>query len=65
MPKALDYCHGKIIILTGAASGVGRATAKIFAREGANVVCANINESARRKRSANWCCSCARTPASS
>ena len=32
------------IIITGAASGIGRATALIFAREGANVVCADINE---------------------
>ena len=32
-------------IVTGAASGIGRATALIFAREGANVVCADINES--------------------
>ncbi len=44
MPKTPDYFHGKTIVITGAASGVGRATAKIFAREGANVVCADINE---------------------
>jgi NAD(P)-dependent dehydrogenase (short-subunit alcohol dehydrogenase family) len=44
MPKTPDYFHGKTIIITGAASGIGRATAKIFAREGANVVCADINE---------------------
>ena len=30
--------------LLAAASGIGRATALIFAREGANVVCADINE---------------------
>jgi 3-oxoacyl-[acyl-carrier protein] reductase len=44
MPKTPDYFHGKTILITGAASGIGRATAKIFAREGANVVCADINE---------------------
>jgi 3-oxoacyl-[acyl-carrier protein] reductase len=44
MPKTPDYFHGKTIVITGAASGIGRATAKIFAREGANVVCADINE---------------------
>jgi 3-oxoacyl-[acyl-carrier protein] reductase len=44
MPKTPDYFHGKTIIITGAASGIGRATALIFAREGANVVCADINE---------------------
>jgi 3-oxoacyl-[acyl-carrier protein] reductase len=44
MPKTPDYFAGKTIIITGAASGIGRATAQIFAREGANVVCADVNE---------------------
>jgi 3-oxoacyl-[acyl-carrier protein] reductase len=44
MPKTPEYFHGKTIVITGAASGIGRATALIFAREGANVVCADINE---------------------
>ena len=44
MPKTPDYFQGKTIVITGAASGIGRATARIFAREGANVVCADINE---------------------
>ena len=44
MPKTPDYFKGKTIIITGAAGGIGRATALIFAREGANVVCADINE---------------------
>ena len=44
MPKTTDYFTGKTIIITGAASGIGRATALIFAREKANVVCADIDE---------------------
>lgn len=44
MPKTPDYFHGKTIVITGAASGIGRAAALVFAREGANVVCADINE---------------------
>ncbi len=49
MPKTPDYFQNKTIIITGAASGIGRATALIFAREGANVVCADIDaEGARR-----------------
>jgi len=43
MPKTPNYFSGKTIIITGAASGIGRATALIFAREHANVVCADIN----------------------
>jgi 3-oxoacyl-[acyl-carrier protein] reductase len=44
MPKTPDYFAGKTIVITGAGSGIGRATALIFAREGANVVCADIDE---------------------
>ena len=44
MPKTPDYFAGKTIVITGAASGIGRATALIFAREGANVVCADVND---------------------
>ena len=33
----------KVTIVTGAASGIGKATAVTFAREGANVMCADIN----------------------
>ncbi len=44
MPKTPDYFAGKTIIITGAASGIGRAAALIFAREKANVVCADIDE---------------------
>ena len=44
MSKTPNYFRGKTIIITGAACGIGRATALIFAREGANVVCADINE---------------------
>jgi len=48
MPKTPDYFHGKTVIVTGAGSGIGRATALIFAREGANVVCADLNEAGAR-----------------
>lgn len=44
MPKTPDYFQGKTIVITGAASGIGRAAAEVFAGEGANVVCADINE---------------------
>jgi 3-oxoacyl-[acyl-carrier protein] reductase len=52
MPKTPDYFAGKTIIITGAASGIGRATALIFAREHANVVCADLNEAGARDTAA-------------
>lgn len=44
MPGRLD---SKVAIITGASSGIGRATALAFAREGATVICSDIRESAR------------------
>jgi NAD(P)-dependent dehydrogenase (short-subunit alcohol dehydrogenase family) len=52
MPKTKDYFAGKTIVITGAASGIGRATALIFAREGANVVCADLNEAGAKETAA-------------
>ena len=39
MPGSLD---GKVALVTGASSGIGRASAVVFAREGAKVVAADI-----------------------
>jgi len=35
----------KTVIITGAASGIGKATAELYARHGANVVVSDIQES--------------------
>lgn len=41
--------QGKSAIITGAASGIGRAAAVLFAREGASVLLVDLNEAAGRK----------------
>jgi NAD(P)-dependent dehydrogenase (short-subunit alcohol dehydrogenase family) len=40
-PEPLE---GKVVFITGAASGIGRAQAIRFAREGASVVVADLTE---------------------
>ncbi|MHB1006065.1 MAG: SDR family NAD(P)-dependent oxidoreductase, partial [Chloroflexota bacterium] len=35
--------EGKVALITGAGSGMGKATAELFGREGARVVVANRN----------------------
>ena len=42
--KERGRLDGKVAVITGSASGIGRATAVIFAREGAKLVLADVNE---------------------
>lgn len=39
-----DLLTGKVAVITGAASGIGRASAELFVSQGASVVLADINE---------------------
>jgi NAD(P)-dependent dehydrogenase (short-subunit alcohol dehydrogenase family) len=39
-----DDCNGKLVVITGATSGIGYAVAKEFASKGANLICINRNK---------------------
>jgi NAD(P)-dependent dehydrogenase (short-subunit alcohol dehydrogenase family) len=43
-PNMARILDGKVALITGAGSGIGRATAKIFAREGAKLLLADVVE---------------------
>jgi 3-oxoacyl-[acyl-carrier protein] reductase len=45
--------EGKIAIITGGASGIGREIARVFAVEGARIVVADINEAGARETAAD------------
>ena len=44
-----ERLNGKTAIITGAGNGIGRASALLFAREGANLVLADVNDVSLRK----------------
>jgi 3-oxoacyl-[acyl-carrier protein] reductase len=46
--------EGKTAIVTGAASGMGKATAQLFAQHGANVVLADLNQDAAQQVAAEF-----------
>ena len=45
----MDELKDKVAIVTGASSGIGRATVELFAREGAVVIAADVTDDAGRK----------------
>jgi NAD(P)-dependent dehydrogenase (short-subunit alcohol dehydrogenase family) len=44
-----DLLNGKVALITGAGSGLGRAAAMVFSSHGAKLLCADINEAAVRE----------------
>ncbi len=50
--------EGKVVVVTGAAQGIGRAIAERFASEGARLVLADVN--AERNVAISVCAACSR-----
>jgi 3(or 17)beta-hydroxysteroid dehydrogenase len=48
----MDRVKGKVAIVTGAAGGLGRATALLLAKEGAKVVVSDVNEAGGKELAA-------------
>lgn len=44
----MNRLQGKACVVTGSSSGLGRAIALAYSREGANVVCADLTSAARK-----------------
>src|SRR5208283_3552705 len=46
MEETMGQLEGKVGIITGAASGIGAATARVLAREGANLLLTDLDDTA-------------------
>jgi NAD(P)-dependent dehydrogenase (short-subunit alcohol dehydrogenase family) len=54
MPEGSGRLSGKVAVVTGAGSGIGRATVRRFAAEGAQVICADVDEAAGSSAAAEY-----------
>jgi NAD(P)-dependent dehydrogenase (short-subunit alcohol dehydrogenase family) len=52
MPEGSGRLTGKVAVVTGAGSGIGLATVRRFAAEGAQVVCADVDEASGKAAAA-------------
>jgi NAD(P)-dependent dehydrogenase (short-subunit alcohol dehydrogenase family) len=56
--KANNRLNGTVALITGGASGIGRATVELFIREGAHVIIADIDEKGGMQLQKKWSESC-------
>ncbi len=49
MARSKDWLKGRVVLITGSARGIGLATAKAFARQGARIAISDIDEAAAHR----------------
>ncbi|HBO58250.1 MAG TPA: hypothetical protein DD622_07385, partial [Opitutae bacterium] len=54
MPKEKEFAR-KVVVVIGAGSGIGKESALRFAKDGAHVICADLNSESAQKTADEVC----------